>query len=152
MSAPDLIEEVVGWRAWRLQHRHPRVPVLCSLVHANVWPTDAWMVADCGGYHTPPGEHCRCGIYAARSHQQLVELGYAACQSTSGRLVQVIGEVGLAGRVVVAEQGFRAERARPRRLWVPYAAWELVASLRAVYRVPVELGNPLHLDRLQEVS
>ena len=138
MSAPDLIEEVVGWRAWTIKLSEPKRPVLYSPVRDGSWPPDAWFVAECGRGHQPPGEHCSCGVYAARDREHLDDLRYAY----DDRLA-VIGEVGLAGRVVVGTMGWRAERARVRRLFVPYEHWPFVAPLAATYRVPVDLANTL---------
>jgi hypothetical protein len=55
--------------------------------------------------------------------------------------VKVIGEVGLSGKVIVGEYGYRASKARPLRLYVPRMLWRLVADLEH-YEVPVKLTNP----------
>jgi hypothetical protein len=57
--------------------------------------------------------------------------------------VRAIGEVALVGKVIRGTQGWRAERARPLRLWVPYEHWRLVRKLAQTYRVPVGLTDTL---------
>jgi hypothetical protein len=136
-------EEIVGWRAWGVKLWQLHGPALYSLYQVTRWPTDAWLYAECarrldgsaahkGG---PPHDGCSCGIYAARDREHLDEQGYAE----DSMYLRVIGEVGLAGRVVVCSRGYRAARARVRRLFVPYERWEFVAPLREAYNVPVEL-------------
>lgn len=130
--------EITGWRAWGVRLATPRTPVLYSVTHAVPWPSDTWMVADCRYDHHPPAANCSCGIYAARDRSQLDDLGYA-----DDYMLRVIGEVGLAGRVVTGTQGWRAEKARVLRLWVPFEHWEFVELLNDTYRVPVGLANTL---------
>lgn len=136
-TPPDLVEEIVGWRAWIVRLRELRTPILYSVTRREwvAWPADRWTVAECAKDHDPPGEKCSCGIYAARDRDQLDGLGYA-----DGAILHVIGEVGLAGRVVVGTQGWRAEKARPRRLLVPHDHWQLVELFERAYSIPVELG------------
>jgi hypothetical protein len=133
--APDLIEEVVAFRGWHLETGWPRVE-LVSFSHDFVWPTGEWAVAECRRGCEIPGERCSCGIYAALDRRHLHSIGYM------GETASVIGEVGLAGKVIPGDLGWRAARARVRRLWVPHALWEHVRPLRAAYRVPVALTNP----------
>jgi hypothetical protein len=54
-----------------------------------------------------------------------------------------IGQVGLAGKVIAETQGWRAEKARIVRLFVPFQHYRYVAPLEALYRVPVVLDNTL---------
>lgn len=133
---PDLAEEVVAYRAWRLDVGWRRVE-LVSLNDEFVWPTQAWAVAECSDEcGDVPGEGCGCGIYAARDRMHLHRINYM------GDFADVYGEVGLAGKVIPGSLGWRAARARVRRLWVPHAFWELVRPLALAYRVPVDLTNP----------
>jgi hypothetical protein len=97
---PDLTEPVLGYRAWRLDSRGWG---LRSLSRQFRWSRRT-LVAGCphgGGHgdHAAPVERCRCGIYALheprlRSRDELVG-----------------GAVALDGRVLVYENGLRAERA-----------------------------------------
>lgn len=135
---PDLTEEIVGWRAW--DFREPTIlkaPRLYSVTQRSSWRAGAWTVAECAyGCQDVPGDRCSCGLYAATSRAHLSDLGYDAMHGV------VVGEVGLAGKVVVGEMGYRAEKARPLRLYVAYFDWRLVRPLRETFCVPVELANP----------
>lgn len=134
---PDLIEEVVAFRGWDLSLGWRRAE-LVSFRGDFIWPTSTWTVAECdSGCGTDiPGEHCSCGIYAARDRRHLHRIGYM------GEHAQVFGEVGLAGKVIPGTLGWRAARARIRRLWIPHALWEHARQLGASYGVPVSLTNP----------
>jgi hypothetical protein len=68
-------------------------------------------------------------------------MGYNATGSDGD--LAAIGEVGLAGVIVPGERGYRAERARPLSILLPYTAWDFVEPLRLAYRVPVGLANVL---------
>lgn len=141
---------VVAWRAWLISGWLER-PRLRSLFSRVAWPTSDWLSSECerGDHrgHAAPNELCSCGIYAARSRSHLVALGYAGYLSNEA-YPAVIGEVALAGVVIPAVKGFRAERARPLRLFVPHQTWELVRPLAAAYSVPVELANTLEEVRV----
>src|SRR5215831_10824223 len=82
LVVPDLVGEVVGWRAWRVIGTR-KLPILSSVVRRNmVWHPDRWTHALCGTDRVcrkggpVPGERCTCGMYAAATRRQLVELGY----------------------------------------------------------------------------
>jgi hypothetical protein len=136
MSTPDVIEEVVAFRGWQLAVGWRRVELM-SFNGDFVWPTSTWTVAECfRGCVDTPGERCSCGIYAARDRAHLHRIGYM------GEYAEVLGEVGLAGKVIPGTLGWRAARARVRRLWVPHALWEHARPLAAAYGVPVTLTNP----------
>lgn len=86
-----------------------------------------------------PGERCSCGLYAASSRAQLVKLGYA--NEHSGDQAVFVGEVGFVGKVIPGSQGWRAEKGRIRKLYVPFHRWQYVEALEALYGVPVVLDN-----------
>jgi hypothetical protein len=140
--APDLVGEVIAFRAWRVPRRG--APRLQSM-NGVPWPCGRWMLAECECCEEIPGENCSCGIYAGRHREHLVELGYNRRSYYDGESV-AIGEVGLAGKVIVGTQGWRAEKARPIRLWLPYADWRLAQPLSRAYRAPVQLSNTLRGD------
>lgn len=147
MTTPDVVGEIVGFRAWTVEPSILRGPTLHSFSFDADWPRDGWMVATCDdGCTDPPGKGCHCGIYAARERSHLVSMGYHDEQSmwawTHGRVI-AIGEVGLAGKVIPGTKGWRAARARPLRLWVSYTEWRVAVSLAAAYGVPVGLTNKL---------
>jgi hypothetical protein len=133
---PVVPGEVEAWRAWVVLTAGYREPRLRSLYFDTVWPTDAWLLAE--------GDH---GICAARDREHLVSMhrwgDRGAPRYVTAAEVTAIGRVGLAGVVIPGERGYRAERARPLSLLLPYAHWELVESLRRAYRVPVGLSNVL---------
>jgi hypothetical protein len=148
-QAPDVAGEIAGYRAWYLRARWQLDPPTLYSINGGrdwgegqPWPHGAWMVADCR--HADPDDdapherHRGCGIHAARDREHLVDLGY-----NEGDGLVVIGEVALSGKVIPGELGWRAQRARPLRLWLPYDRWQLVRRLSAAYRVPVGLTNPL---------
>ena len=149
---PDLAEEIVGWRAWRLIGTE-RLPLLASVSAASfIWHPGRWTVATCQGEdHCTrfppgtegfdggvPGECCTCGMYAAASRTQLVSLGYNRGSEANPVL---IGEAALVGKVIPGTQGWRAEKGRIRKLYVPFSDWRFVEPLQALYSVPVELDN-----------
>jgi hypothetical protein len=139
---PDQIGEVVGFRAWYVKTSRLRPPVLTSLMNQVPWPHDDWMRATCDKFgddgSIPHPEPCSCGIYAARDRRELSrQWRYNRFDGV------VIGECGLAGRIIPGTKAFRAEKARVLRLWLPFPAWELAAPLEERYGVPVELTNVL---------
>src|SRR5438132_1475829 len=139
-AIPDVAGELIGWRAWMITGPADRPRLMSMNDTGTVWPAGAWLHAVCGMGHThaPPHEHCSCGIYAAHSHELLWGMNYHLYEHDIAR---VIGEVGLAGKVIRGARGFRGARARPLRLLVPYEEWPLGVALRDAYRVPIELAN-----------
>jgi len=147
LRVPDFVGEVTGWRAWK-RVGTIMVPRLMSVTatqfsveHVDaIWPTNRWFVASCPHGHSSgdvPVEGCKCGIYAARDRDQLIALGYGAYKREQHR---VIGEVAFAGKVIPGSQGFKAQRARIKRLFVPYEDWRWAEPLAAAYNVPVEVA------------
>src|SRR5262245_27875431 len=125
MRVPDVLGEIVAWRAWKVIGTR-KLPLLASVTYGQmIWHPDRWTFALCGKRTEcsrsldggVPGESCSCGMYAAKTRRQLVSLGYNAY---SDRQVVFVGEVGLAGKVIPGTQGWRAERGRIRRLYVPW--------------------------------
>lgn len=146
LRVPDVLGEIVGWRAWRVIGT-PKFPMLASVTHGNfVWQPNAWTIADCHGEYScrrsldghSPGERCSCGMYAAKDRKQLVDLGY---NRYAGDQVVFIGEVGFTGKVAPGTQGYRAERGRIRRLYVPWEHFEYVEGLERLYGCEVLLDN-----------
>ena len=158
-TAPDAIVPVVGYRLWEV-----RGDKLCSLwLSAILWTPQQKIRADCyepqGTFastvlgrdcplHAAPDPHCRCGIYATSDPEHLP-------RSWSGtKQVVVCGAVGLWGRVVVGERGWRGEFARPLVLsyeepWGLYGKlavsdqdWRrfLIAAVARSYGLPVLPG------------
>lgn len=135
--------EVLGWRAWDV-HKLGKLVRLGSVSSHGHWPVADWIYAECGGIRSCesssdgrcPGENCSCGLYSARDLEQLTdELPYA---NYDNRQVKVIGQVAMAGKVVVGTQGFRAEKARVAHLYVPHTHWKLGRTLSKQYGVPYD--------------
>jgi hypothetical protein len=166
LRVPDMIGEVIAWRAWQIvgPAQTPRLASVTALstwsrreqgVEA-IWPTNRWFYARCPGGHVTdiPVESCGCGLYAAKSMEQLIKLGYGSYRDVDAD-VKVVGQVGLTGKVIEGPEGWRAERGRVVRLWVPYEKWDLGERLGAAYNVPVEpaqwmRGRLVTLDELAE--
>ncbi len=145
-------EPRLGWRAWFLDRLDGQV-VLRSMNAGTgsgnrhdldyrrmaTWPQRERMAARCrhGNRHAAPADDCSCGIYAANSNERLrAEFSYGRDDS------QVVGTVMLWGDVVVADWGFRAQFAYPKRLYVPATRWRDALELREVYGVTTRLWNP----------
>lgn len=161
VAIPDVLGEIVGWRAWQIiGNRH--VPRLRSVTwSSHFWPTDRWTFASCHGEDVCgasedgkiPGECCSCGLYCAKSREQLVSLGYNTYGDHSK---VVVGKVGLAGKVIPGSQGWRAEKARVVELYLPFEFRKFAAALERDYRTTVVLDNTWEAaerpERLQRYS
>ena len=149
-TAPDLAEPVRAWRVW-LPRRTERGYRLESVVTNCLWPARRAMVAGCllaapGRWdHPSPDTECRCGIYAVADLQALRP--YLAERSSARAFSRALGIVSLWGKVVRHEQGWRAARGYPARLWLPApeargrrpSESEEIARGFADYGIPVEL-------------
>ncbi len=148
VRVPDVVGEVNGWRAWRLVGTKT-LPRLMSVTHTplacsrdagadSIWPPGRWFRATCPEHvETVPDEGHTCGIYAARSREHLIALGYGVYADEENR---VVGEIAYAGKVIPGSQGYRGELARVKRLIVPYELWEWVEPLERAYHVPATVG------------
>jgi hypothetical protein len=137
---PDVVGEIVGWRAWKLVGPSRR-PLLGSVTYTStVWLPRQWTVATCGthGEGEVPAEGHSCGLYAAKTREQLVKLGYAEYSDVTQTIV---GEVAFAGKVIPGSQGWRAARARIKRLYLPYEKWQLAEYIERLYGCDVTLAN-----------
>ncbi len=159
-KTPDRISEVVAFRAWYVRTSYLGPPVLWSPVNSTSWPHRDWLRARCnrgvghGGVGSTrcqrtgreiPGDGCSCGIYAAVDRLELARQWHY-----NEREGVVIGEVGLAGKVIPGEFAWQAEKARVLHLWVPHTDWQLAEPLSRAYRVPVDLTNLLAVRRGDE--
>lgn len=151
IRVPDVIGEVVAWRAWQIvgDLDFPRLESATQSSARSgvdaIWPTNRWFEARClaDPAHNEPGveipvEQCSCGIYAAKTLAQLSNLSYARYGPVADK---VIGEVAFAGKVIEGSQGWRAERARIKQLWVPHRNWRFVEPLADAYGVEVGLAR-----------
>jgi hypothetical protein len=132
MSASDLPlypEAIVGWRSWYVTDGR-----LSSLTFDHKWPVGKELVARCNETkHRPPYQRCGCGVYALKSLEILRRSSYF-----NG---ECFGQVALWGKVIEGEDGYRAEFAYPKALYVSYLNYRLVEPL-SVYGVPVRVLNP----------
>jgi hypothetical protein len=145
VRVPDVLGEAIGWRAWRVVI-DGEVRLASVDVGRTLWHPGRFATARClrGADHLAPDAACTCGFYAAGTREYLVGLG------TYDRYTRVcpivIGKVALSGIVIPGSLGFRAERARPLHLHVPYELWRLAGQLCRVYGpdgVEVEVDNTL---------
>jgi hypothetical protein len=158
VEAPDYIEPVIGWRAWRATLSTEGAELI-SAFHDHRWPQYRQVSAVCRAFqlpwrsrHAAPEERCGCGIYAVGFEP--FARGYASL-GPPGLYFPVLGTVALWGKVVVTWYGWRAEFAYPQQLLVPilgrrrHVAHRLAAGL-ARYGVPVHVletpGEALEKD------
>ena len=161
---PDQLEEILGWRAWQVvgPEQTPRLASVTALSSAKrrdevvdaIWPTARWFYARCPHGHVEgvPVESCGCGLYAANSLEQLIALGYGQYGGIENK---VVGQVGFAGKVIEGDQGWRAEKGRIVRLWIPFERWAALGDrLAAAYDVPCEPAQWLNgkLTTLEDLA
>jgi hypothetical protein len=145
LRIPDLTEEVDAFRNWGIDASSLRHgPKLYSLYRYAVWPPDDWFVASCDrwGDEGVPHERCSCGVYCARNRSHLIDIRYNAPLDGGYNQPICIGIVGLAGKLIPGAFAWRAQKARPKELWVPHQHWELVKPLQRAYQIPVHVTNP----------
>lgn len=130
VGVPDVPEAILGWRTWRVGRRAQRRAELVAPLAQVVWPARRPMVATCGSAsHAPPGDRCRCGLYAVHDPGTL-EWGPSD--------FEVLGVVALWGQVVEGTRGWRASHGYPRFLVTgPAIPAEQRAALARRYGVPV---------------
>jgi hypothetical protein len=125
MNVPDYISPIVACRAWQWDFARSwtSTPPLKSL-NGEWWFPGRPLSAKCGApvarrsptvrnNHNAPQIGCMCGIYAAKSFDQLRRMGY----DRRG----ICGEVNLWGTIVEHEFGWRAQFAYPKTLVLPFA-------------------------------
>lgn len=163
--APDLIEPLVGFRAWQVDEHG----VLHSCMRSSVWLPRKPLRAKClfnpgvRVTHEPlivPHDGCTCGVYAVK-HEFGMQFG-------ADVKAHVWGTVKLWGKVVDGERGYRAEYAYPadlvliwdRMMWdgsttrgMPRdKAEQLRAMIQENYGVPVRLGRQEEVMAVMKAS
>jgi hypothetical protein len=128
-------EAIIGWRSWAVTGGR-----LTSLSFENKWPVGKEMKAKCSersahhkNVHRPPQQRCGCGVYALKSLKILRNSHYFG--------YECFGQVSLWGRIIEGDDGYRAEFAYPKAIYVTYLNYKLVEPL-SVYGVPVMVFNP----------
>jgi hypothetical protein len=155
-EAPDLIEPIVGYRAWRYTLSEG-VHLLPFNGAAALWPKsewddawEAWVTSSCRVprvvTHLAPDEDCTCGFYAVKSREDvgaytpglIYQLGGTREDGGDGA---VFGRVLLAGKVIEHATGYRAERARITEL-IPTTT-DAGTTLALASRLGIPLGPTL---------
>jgi hypothetical protein len=77
--------------------------------------------------HLAPGKDCTCGVWAFRTLEEFQKMA-------ASYEVAVVGQVYLWGRILECENGYRAQFAYPKELWLMNGEHE---SLGWIYDVPV---------------
>jgi hypothetical protein len=163
-----------GWRVDVNYAGPGKPRLISPTIGEVVWNPGEWMIAECHGvgegspdpmsayynhqYHGPlatdpgmisPVKDCGgdfahgCGFYAARDRAHLVSRLHAYTTYSPER-PQVIGQVQMAGKIIFATNGFRAQRVRPRVIFVPYEAHKLGTALKreyGPYGVEIQMGT-----------
>jgi len=124
MNVPDYVSPIVAYRAWQWDFvcTWTSTPLLRSLNGERWFPGNPLSAKCCAPVarrtqtvrdnHNVPHIYCMCGIYAAKSVDQLRRMGY----DRRG----ICGEVNLWGTVVEHTFGWRAQFAYPKTLVLPF--------------------------------
>lgn len=124
MNLPVEIEPVVAYRSWNAMWPY----YLSNLNGHDLWMPGQRVEARCIHHkeHDAPVRDCSCGIYALKNQEWAIIAG------------NVWGMVYLWGRIVEGPQGYRAQYAYPKELFVTQEQDDdFVALLQGVYGVPV---------------
>jgi hypothetical protein len=144
-------QPIVAWRLWHVR-RHDDAHRLESFTWHHVsWPARRRFEARCpthGGTAPVPGHEC--GIYAFANRELAEDLlrRYTGVRHRYGRHYQelpplrqgcpiALGRVSLWGRVLIRENGFRAQFAYPYELFLIGGDDDLARELRSRYAVDV---------------
>ena len=117
-AAPDLAAEVVAFRSWRLAGERLMSPFISCRwqgreMHATCFDANRGLTRGVGWLdepHRSPHADCQCGIYAYHT---------PGPRSWFGEAYWCEGVVSAWGRLVVHQDGFRAEHARVEALAAP---------------------------------
>jgi hypothetical protein len=139
-AAPDLVEAVVGFRAWRIAGSRLLSPYIpCRWegreMHATCYPANRGLLRGVGWLDAPhrsPHPDCQCGVYAYHR---------PGTQTYYGEWLWTEGVVTAWGRIEAHRDGLRAEHARIEALARPPA--NEPERRRAVDAVGALLGVPL---------
>jgi hypothetical protein len=136
-AAPDLARAIVAFRSWRLAGGRLMSPFIpCRWegreIHAECYDANrrlqrgvGWLVEP----HDSPHEACQCGIYAYHT---------PGPRSWFGDAYWCEGVVSAWGRIVVHDDGFRAEHARVEAVAIPrHAAYGAAAVRDAATRLGI---------------
>jgi hypothetical protein len=142
--------------------RHRRQLRLRSLVFRTIWLPQEELIAECNHLwsriplrrllhgtppHEVPSQPCNCGIHAANDLETAADYFYLYDDVHQPHLrYRAIGSVSLWGSVIEGDQGWRASRAYPRRIFLPRTDRsgrptdvEAIVDGLSDYAVPVEI-------------
>ena len=107
MNVPDYVSPIIGHRVWLWDGSKP------MSINGELWQPSQPLVAKCkrGSPHQPPHIDCSCGVYAAKTTEQLTALGL--------RPYGICGEVYLWGTIIEHRFGWRAQFAYPKSFLLP---------------------------------
>jgi hypothetical protein len=134
---PPESDPIVAYRCWKLVESSEGVPVLYSVVQDFCWlpfePAHGEVDANPDDPNSPENRHG--GIYAYKSPEQLATYWDVDC---------IAGAVNLWGSVLEHDEGYRAEFAYPKELWVnkEFDA-TMILRLEEAYGVPVVIKEDL---------
>jgi hypothetical protein len=144
-------EPIIGWRLWHVRRHEDEHRLESFTWHHVSWPARRRFEAGCSthGVAAPVHGH-ECGIYAFRTRELAEDLlrRYTGVRQHYGRPYHelpplrqgcplALGRVSLWGRVVVRENGFRAQFAYPYELFLIGGDDDLAFELRQLYAVDV---------------
>lgn len=134
MTTPDAFD-TFSWRGVTVSPDG----TITSAMGQFEWTKRGWTRASCTKKHEAPAKGCSCGIYSCETWEQLHALGYHYFDVSNddpddGRLVWVIAHLILGGKVITSSNGvIRAERATPKKVYVPGQHWRLLKPIRDAY-------------------
>lgn len=140
MSTPDAFD-TTSWRGVTVSPDG----TITSAMGEFAWTKGDWTRATCTRGHEAPAPKCTCGIYSVETWEQLHTMGYHFLDVSSSvpddpRLVWVIAHLVLGGRIITSSNGvIRAERATPKKVYVPGQHWRLLQPIRHAYGCEVGL-------------
>ena len=168
-------ETLVAIKAFDVRMTDPAHPLLVSPVFDFSWPSDVeWYKAEClghqgrasfgeGRHHSgaedilniPPVKGCShghgCGFYCPRTWDHALENAYHGNYTMENP--RVLGKVTLAGKVIAAENGWRAGELRIDELYVPHELWQIGTALAKEYpNVKVDTKATLLHERNDKIQ
>jgi hypothetical protein len=139
--APDLMDYVIGFRAWAVNG--PRLRPIG--MGGDVWEGGAEVRAQCsaGNLHRAPDPNCECGLYAWNDLASMLQ------EARAGSGGRVWGAVRAHGRLEVHSTGFRAEYMQPMLLGYDDSEDEIVTNDDGI---PVDVKRGSDYDRVKKIA
>lgn len=128
---------------------------LTSATNNHPWPRQKPLHFHCPWPalgHKVPHDDCLCGIYAVRpDNLDPLNAYMEEAFSANPRELTILGEVLLWGQVTEHKQGWRAQQAYPKTLYVPSTlkkADRIAQHLGEIYQVPAQVMNAEQMSRV----